>query len=92
MTFTSHGHHIPFTFLEDIKPEKVEECGGVRVCTCCTIEAVKYMPAFANPGPRLAFLLAARHAVTEQIRQCLREDGGPDRENYVLFDNVTIAS
>jgi hypothetical protein len=46
MAFTSHGHHIPFTFLEAEKPEKVEGCGGVRLCLPCTIEAMPHMPAF----------------------------------------------
>lgn len=48
MAYTSHGHHIPFTFLEDDKPEKVEECGGVRVCITCTLEGMPYVPAFAD--------------------------------------------
>lgn len=46
MTYTSHGHHIPFTYLEAEKPEEVEGCGGVQLCLPCTVEAMPYLPAF----------------------------------------------
>jgi hypothetical protein len=46
MAFTSHGHHIPFTYLGDDPPKEVEGCGGVRLCLPCTLEAMPYLPAF----------------------------------------------
>jgi len=46
VTYTSHGHHIPFTSLANEKPTKVVRCGGVRICPACTIEALPYTPAY----------------------------------------------
>lgn len=48
MTYTSHGHHIPFTCLGDERPERVMRCGGVRLCPVCTLEAAAYVPALAE--------------------------------------------
>ena len=36
--YTTHGHHIPGTAIEE-KPESVARCGGYLVCRECAIEA-----------------------------------------------------
>lgn len=70
MTYTTHGHHIPFTFLDDKQPEKVSRCGGVRLCLTCTVEAMAYLPAFnpeKQPGARMDFLTQARTVVFDYV-------------------------
>jgi hypothetical protein len=36
--YTTHGHHIPGTAIEE-KPESVARCGGYLVCRECAVEA-----------------------------------------------------
>lgn len=75
MAFTSHGHHIPFTFMDDKRPERVARCGGVRICKVCTTEAAPFVPALkeaAKPqyqrrGGDMDFLERAKTLVYEYI-------------------------
>lgn len=44
--YTTHGHHIPFTFLDEERPEHQANCGGPRMCPPCTLEAMPYAPMY----------------------------------------------
>lgn len=76
MTFTSHGHHIPFTTLGNERPQSVARCGGPRLCKQCTTEAALYVPALkdaATPqyhrrGGDMDFLARARELVYEYAK------------------------
>lgn len=39
MTYTTHGHYIPNTINTVKAPENKEDCGGVKKCVVCIIEA-----------------------------------------------------
>lgn len=84
MTYTSHGHHIPFTFLDEERPKTVEECGGVRMCFTCTMETARYLPAFSGLNA---------DAVAEQLKLHLREYGGPAQApSYLMYENTAVAA
>lgn len=95
MTYTSHGHHIPFTFLDDSRPERVHRCGGVRMCPVCTVEAAQYVPAlvevakkkYNRPRSDVDFLLMARDVVFDYVKEHLEKT-----DTYVTFvkDDVYI--
>lgn len=102
MTFTSHGHHIPFTSLGDERPESVARCGGVRICKTCTMEAAHHVPALkdaAKPqyyrrGGDMDFLSRATTLVYEYIKPRLEKTDthvtfGPD-EVYVVWFSKTL--
>lgn len=40
MAYTTHGHQIEGTKIEDVKPEVVARCGGPGLCSKCSREAV----------------------------------------------------
>ena len=42
MTYTSHGHHIPGTVLDE-KPKSVARCGGIGLCGVCSTQAGQIM-------------------------------------------------
>lgn len=44
MAWTSHGHHIPGTYVVDRPPQDVARCGGVRLCKVCSTEAGLFGP------------------------------------------------
>jgi len=39
MAYTSHGHQIQGTPVEEPKPTEVARCGGPRMCQKCSMEA-----------------------------------------------------
>lgn len=60
--YTAHGWHIPFTHLDDDKPERLKECGGPRICSVCTIESLPHTPAFKGIHEALLFEHAAKES------------------------------
>lgn len=77
--YTAHGYHIPFTHLEpETKPERVVNCGGVRMCSVCTVEAMPYMPAFNNIQ-RAMLIEHARKENTEDMQE---------KAKRIVFDYV----
>lgn len=40
MAYTTHGHYVPGTNLDDRQPESVARCGGPAICTKCSVEAM----------------------------------------------------
>ncbi len=42
MAYTTHGHHIPGTILED-PPESVYRCGGPGLCDVCSKQVAKHI-------------------------------------------------
>lgn len=102
MSYTSHGHHIPFTFLDADLPKSVARCGGVRLCPVCTVEASIYLPALASvakqkfnrPRSDVDFLLSARDAVYNYVKEHLEKTDthvtfGPD-EVYIVWFSKTL--
>jgi hypothetical protein len=41
--YTSHGHHITGTPLEDEPPSRVTRCGGAGLCGLCSQEIASYI-------------------------------------------------
>lgn len=37
--YTSHGHQIPGTMVDEERPKSVARCGGPRLCSICSREA-----------------------------------------------------
>jgi hypothetical protein len=102
VTYTTHGHHIPFTFLDDDRPKFVARCGGVRLCQTCTIEAMPYVPAFAevgkailpNHGGEMDFIEQAKDVVYNYVREHLEKTDthvsfGPN-DVYVVWFSKTL--
>lgn len=48
MTYTSHGHHIPGTVLNSVKPKNPKRCGGVELCARCKVETEEHMAFMAG--------------------------------------------
>lgn len=102
MTYTSHGHHIPFTNLGDERPKSVERCGGPRLCPQCTLESSHYVPALvevAKPtyrrrGGDMDFQKKARDLVYAYVKEHLEKTDthvtfGPD-EVYIVWFSKTL--
>lgn len=94
MTYTTHGHHIPFTYLDEHRPIFVEECGGVRMCPVCTLQASGYTPAlrdvaktrFSRRGEDMDFQALARHVVLNYVKDHLEKTD----DTVVVLDDVYI--
>lgn len=79
--YTTHGHHIPYTQLDETRPESVARCGGPTLCPKCRIEASQHDPALvkvAEPkyhrrGGDMDFLARARQLVFEYVKPRLEK-------------------
>lgn len=82
MTYTTHGHHIPFTYLDlEERPEDVRGCGGVRLCFTCTMQAARFLPAFSGLDCEV---------IAERLKEHLQEAEDPDPK-YLLHENTAVA-
>lgn len=80
MTYTSHGHHIPFTRETEPKPDRVARCGGVGLCPVCAKEAAQaqHNVEYKTAREDLAKIIAQE---TSGLQEAL-----PEQDDYDLAD------
>jgi len=81
--YTSHGHHIPGTVLESVRPIRVARCGGVSLCKVCKSEAENIPTPIAPDLPKETpvdivvaeedFIVTAKALVRTEIISAIEE-------------------
>lgn len=97
--YTTHGHHIPYTQLDETRPGAVARCGGPTICAQCRTEASLHDPALvkvASPkynrrGGDMDYLARAQSLVVEYIMPRMEKtDEMPAFGVYVVWFSKSL--
>lgn len=68
--YTSHGHHIPGTPLDELQPLR-QKCGGFALCAVCLRDAAKVLVASETHHHHILIALTPQNATEDQKKRNL---------------------
>lgn len=86
--YTRHGHQIPNTKVEGERPQHVARCGGPRLCSQCSIEALK---AILDPKPASEDDVTFTENTLYKVYDALRGSGLSEDQSRDAISNMQNA-